>query len=316
MSPHNTVLVLGGNGHLGQAVIRQLISQSIHVISVSRSATQVVKGIDYIQGDLSQVEFVKSLRHKANVVIHCASPAYSHWKTQFLPMTDAIIQGFEHSETKLIYADNLYAYGQHSHALTETDAYLTTSTKGKIRAKAAQRLLDAHHKQMLTVSIARGSDFYGPNIKHALLGEGVFGAAVAEKSATYVGNLSARHSFTFIDDFARALILLALDHEREGEVWHVPNAPAISPREILHKVYQQVGAPLKITNVQGAIETGLSWIMPSLRAIQETRYQRDFDFVVNDRKFCRHFSFTPTSLDEGIAQTLAGWKLSPFTVAA
>ncbi len=46
------------------------------------------------------------------------------------------------------------------------------------------------------MTIARASDFLGPNISDALMRDNIFKAALEGKKALYVGNLDVLHSFT------------------------------------------------------------------------------------------------------------------------
>jgi nucleoside-diphosphate-sugar epimerase len=48
------------------------------------------------------------------------------------------------------------------------------------------------------------------------------------------------HTYTYIGDFARAMIILGEREEGLGQVWHVPNAPTISTREILNLLFAQL----------------------------------------------------------------------------
>jgi hypothetical protein len=48
---------------------------------------------------------------EAAVIYHCASPPYTKWPELFPPLTRSILGAAESSGAKLVFADNLYAYG-------------------------------------------------------------------------------------------------------------------------------------------------------------------------------------------------------------
>jgi hypothetical protein len=73
-----------------------------------------------------------------------------------------------------------------------------------------------------------GVRLFGPHVLVSQAGERLFGAAVAGKPASVLGDPDAPHTFTFIDDFASALVTLGAREEALGEVWHVPSAQTLS----------------------------------------------------------------------------------------
>ncbi|MDQ0196849.1 hypothetical protein [Paenibacillus wynnii] len=48
------------------------------------------------------------------------------------------------------------------------------------------------------------------------------------KDCTVMGNPDKKHTYTFIDDFGKALVVLSQHEDAFGEVWHVPNAETVA----------------------------------------------------------------------------------------
>ncbi len=83
----------------------------------------------------------------------------------------------------------------------------------------------------IKVVIGRGSDFFGSLVKNATLGEMFFKAALSGKPANLLGNIDMPHTYTYIKDFATALVKLSENDKAFGQAWHVvPSAPTITTR--------------------------------------------------------------------------------------
>ena len=71
-SPFPPILVTGGTGTLGRAVIAQLTSRGLRARALSRHAHDDTELVEYVTGDLDTGEGVKAAVHGVLLVIHCA----------------------------------------------------------------------------------------------------------------------------------------------------------------------------------------------------------------------------------------------------
>ena len=83
----------------------------------------------------------------------------------------------------------------------------------------------AHAQGRVEVAAVRASDFYGPGVENAALGDISFGRLARGASARVVGDPDQPHSFTYVPDVARALVSVAEADDAMGQAWNVPNAP-------------------------------------------------------------------------------------------
>ncbi len=105
--------------------------------------------------------------------------------------------------------ENVYLYGDtNGRPIREDLPYSAHTKKGRVRAQMAKDVLAAHHSSKVRAAIARASDFYGPSMLEPAAGDRMFGFAVKGKAASAEGNLDAKHSFTYIDDVGRTLVIL------------------------------------------------------------------------------------------------------------
>ena len=248
----------------------------------------------------------------AGVVYHCIGLPYPRW-TEFPSIAAGIVEGAASAGAKLVYADNLYAYGAVDRPMTEDLPLNAATKKGRIRAGIAQSLMSAHNAGKVRVAIGRGSDFFGPFATDAaMMGSRVFGRALAGKSAQAIGDPDRLHTYTFIDDFGKALVTLGERDEALGKAWHVPSAPAITTRSFVEMVYGALGTRTKLSTAPRFAIALLGRFDENVRELREMLYQFDRDFVMDSSRFESTFGTQPTPLDEAIGQTL-DWYRSRVT---
>jgi nucleoside-diphosphate-sugar epimerase len=118
------------------------------------------------------------------------------------------------------------------------------------------------------------------------------------------------HTYSFMDDTAAALLVLAEREAALGEVWHVPNAETLTTRRVVELVFQQAGtAPrLRVAPKLGILAVSL--VNPTMRAVRERLYQTQRPFVVDHSKYERAFGAAPTPTPEAIGRTLDWYRSS------
>ena len=152
----------------------------------------------------------------------------------------------EATGARLVSMENVYMYGRPAgRPLTEDRAYDAHTTKGQLRGRMARELLAAHHAGRVQVAIGRASDYFGPRGgAQSNLGDRVFPAALAGKTATVLGDPDQPHTYTYIPDIGEGLAVLGEHPDAPGEVWHLPNDPDTrTTRQLVDIVYRQAGQP-------------------------------------------------------------------------
>lgn len=300
------VSVVLGTGPLGVAVARQLVDRGKPVRVVNRGGgADVPSAVEVMAANLADPEQAQLACADARVVYHCASPPYHRWAELHPPLMDAAIAGAAKAGAKLVFGDNLYAYGPVDGPLTEDLRYGASGPNGRARTAIAEALMSAHGSGRIRAAIGRGSDFFGPHVHLSAVGDGVFARAVAGKRAQVLGNPNVPHSVTYIEDFARALITLGERNEALGEVWHVPCAPPVTMRQFVEIVFEEAGRPARM---RASPEWGIALAAlfnPTMRAVREQLYQHRRPWVVDSGKFERAFGWKATPLAEAIHATVA-----------
>jgi len=297
--------VIFGTGPLGMAVMRELVAlgEPVKMVSLSGKAT-VPSAVSVKQANVMNEDETKAIMKHAKVVFQCAQPPYQKWHELFLPFQEHIISGAIAAGAKLVVAENVYMYGQVNGSMHEGLPYTAVTKKGKVRADMSNRLLQLYQEGMLQVTMGRGADFFGPNVHHSSVGSRLFKPIVKGKACTVMGNPDKKHTYTFIDDFGKALVVLSQHEDAYGRAWHVPNDAAVTTREFIETAYRLAGFPANIQTMGKTMLRIGGLFIPAARESIEMLYQFENDFIIDSSLFSEWFGLTATPLEVAIAKTL------------
>lgn len=314
----NIHVVLGA-GPLGRATASALVKAGHVVRLVNRSGKLIdpPAGVELVAADLRAPDSFGPIVAGAAAIYFCAQPAYHRWPEEFPALQDAAIAIASKAGARLVVAENLYGYGPSDRPFTEDMPMAPTTRKGRVRAAMHATLMQAREQGRVTVSIARGSDFFGPHVDGSAVGARAFQALVKGAAVECLGDPNALHSVTFVEDFGAALATLGIDARAEGQVWHVPNAPAVSQRRFFEIAARLAERPLKLRKVGGLELSALGLFIPPVREMIEMQYEFEKPFVVDHTKFVAAFGDLSTPLEAALHKTIAWTKAAgPAAVGA
>jgi nucleoside-diphosphate-sugar epimerase len=305
--------VIFGSGPLGLAVMRELVRREKEVRVVNRSgkiagSESLPVGVEVIAADAYQPENTRRVCAGAVVVYQCAQPAYMDWVEKFPALQASILKGAGANGARLIVGENLYMYGEVVGPIHEELPYQAKTKKGQVRAQMAERVLEAHAQHKVQAAIGRGSDFYGPHVLGSSLGDRFFGALLQGKTASLVGRLDQPHTYTYIDDFGKALVMLGEREEALGGVWHVPNPPTLTQGELARLAFQTAGLSPKFNRMGRLMMTIGGLFIPEARETVEMLYEFERPFIVDSSKFIQAFGDIATPHKVGLQQTLTWYQ--------
>jgi len=303
-------VVFGATGAIGSAVVTELVHAGRNVRAVSRGG-KAPDGALGVAADVSDPAQAARAAAGASVIYHCASPPYTRWPQLFPPLTRSILEAAESTGATLVFADNLYAYGPVAGPLREDLPAVAGGRKGRIRVEMAAELLAAHRDGQARVVIGRASDYYGPHGTGSTAGETVFGRILAGKRPQWPGRLDQPHTFHYLPDIARGLLVLADRREADGQVWHLPAAPPLTAQQFFDMIAAAAGQPVPVhaSIVSPALLAVAGIFSPLLREMRETTYQFRSPFVIDASKFETAFGHPePTPHRDAIQRTVAWYR--------
>ncbi len=302
-------VVLGAGGGAGQAVVRQLVARGEPVRAVTRSGQgHWPDGVETHRADVADPGAAREACAGAAVVYHCVNVPYPLWTDALPPIMDSVIAAAGAADATLVYCDNLYAYGPVAGPITEDAPIRPEGPKGRLRARLAEQLLEAHTAGRVRATIGRGSDFFGPGATNTMAGQLVFPAVAAAKKAHWMGALDVPHSQNFVDDFARGLITLGTSPRALGEVWHIPPNGSPTGRELIEMAFAAAGTEPRIGLYRGWMVRLLALFSREMREIAEELYQFQQPWILDGSRFTRTFGdLDLTPMREAVAKTVEAW---------
>jgi nucleoside-diphosphate-sugar epimerase len=307
--------VVFGAGQVGSPLARILIERGHEVRVVKRSPGGIPSGAQPVLGDAADRTFCITAAEGATTVYHCMNPPYSTktW-TELIPryMTN-LIEAAACAGARLVALDNVYMLGKpNGKSLTDDTPMNPSSRKGEIRASAAQALFDAHRRGDVRATEGRASDFYGPGGRLTLLGDYFWPRVFKGRSGQVLMNPDVAHTYHYIPDVAAGLATLgAAPDEAFGKPWMLPCRPTETFRDLVRRLEQPLGGPIRLAVVPGWMQRAMSVFMPVLSEIREMEYQWEEPFVIDDSRFRKRFGVVPDDADRAAAATVA-WARAQY----
>jgi nucleoside-diphosphate-sugar epimerase len=230
---------------------------------------------------------------------------------------DNLIAAAGRAGARLVVLDNVYMLGRPAGRPLDEDTPLNPcSRKGEIRARAAQRLFEAHRRGDVIATAGRASDFYGPGGTLTYLGDQFWRPAISSKTVRVLVNPDAIHTYHYIPDVAAGLMALGCaGPDVYGRPWMLPCAPAGTMRELTARLSHKLGREIRLARVPRWTVRAIAIFVPILREVDEMLYQWDEPFVINDRRFRERFHQAPAGADDAAAATVT-WARQHYAPAS
>jgi len=243
MPTSRTVLVLGSQGRLGSAAVAAFSQSGWKVHAQARRGA--------LSLPLSNTAGLARAAEGASVLVYGVNPLYTRWDDELLLLARQGMNIAQHLGALFVLPGNVYAFGEGMPAVLQEDTPERPSTrKGELRQQLEAELAERAARGDLRSLVLRAGDFYGHGqgnwfdlfiVKH-----------LAKGRITYPGPLDVPHAWTYLPDFARALVALA----------EAADGPA---HERLHfPGHTLTGAELLAAIATAAQELG--WPQPQLRS--------------------------------------------------
>ncbi|HEV3190724.1 MAG TPA: NAD-dependent epimerase/dehydratase family protein [Polyangiaceae bacterium] len=303
-----------GFGAVGRETAALLSARGDAVRIVQRREPPKPKAPDGAVFQAADVEDREAiLRACANVdtVVCCVGLPYDSelWARAWPRAMSNLLDGCAASGARFVFADNLYMYGPQTQPLTEDMPLTTYGRKPRIRAEITQLWRKAHDAGQVRAVAVRAPDFYGPDVATSVISAYGVARLVAGKAALVPYPADNPHDFTYVPDFARALVtLIDAPDDAYGQAWHVPNAPTRTLREILTMAAERIGVAPRINVLPPALTAVLALFWKDIAEIREMKFQWNRPYVVNSSKFAARFWRDATSFESGLEATIAFYR--------
>ncbi|MBN2367063.1 MAG: NAD-dependent epimerase/dehydratase family protein [Calditrichaeota bacterium] len=305
--------VIFGTGPVGLAVMEELIGQGKDVKMINRSGhANVPEQVEVIGTDASDIKNTRDICKGASVVYNCTNVDYHRW-TDLLPeLHTAILEGAAYAEVPLVVMENLYMYGSSGgKPMTEETPYQAETRKGRVRTQMTVELFEAHRAGKVKAVSGRASDFFGPFVHLSMLGDQIIRPALEGKPANLLGNPDLPHTYTYISDIGKALVILGENEKAFGKPWHIPSPATVTTRQVVEILYRLTGHPVKFRAAPRMMVSILGLFNKQMRELKEMMYEFEEPFIMDDSSFRDTFGMEATPLEQALQEAIRWFRSTP-----
>jgi nucleoside-diphosphate-sugar epimerase len=241
-----------GTGQLGLAIMDALLQNNPNeeILLVNRKGkleTAVPKNVQLLAADVTDKKDMEKIAERSEVIFSCTDMPYQSWGEFYPAAASALAYALSKTNARLVFADNLYSYGNVAGAIMDENMpHKAKTKKGMIRAAVIDTLLNSGSEFNNRVAFVKAADFIGPRIHKGIFGTDFLNRLYNGKTISLFGKPELQHTFTYIKDFAVAMIQVGSATDTFGQVWHVPNAAPISPKQWVQLFEAATGKKAKL----------------------------------------------------------------------
>lgn len=313
-----TVLVIGGMGSFGAAIVNEHVEQGRPVRALVRDVPNAVRRFgsytkaNFHEGDVFDLQSLHEAARGCSVIYHAVGFPMSKMDPAMRVATENIITCAKEAGASIVFPGNVWGFGpQHGTRLAEIAEMHPDSKKGRLRRELEEMLRDATKRGDTRVLIVRAGDFFGPTVRNAYHDK-IFGAAIEGKGPLALGSLDAPHQFAYAPDLARVCIKLSDAIERliPFETFHFAGHTFDRQQQFYDKVIRCAeDESLKVKKMSWLALRGAGLVNKDLNELIELRYLWDEGVLLDDTRLRRVWpKFAVTPIEQAIARTLAAYR--------
>ncbi|KAF3888159.1 MULTISPECIES: SDR family oxidoreductase [Nostocales] len=248
------VLVTGGTGYIGSAIVNALQSAGHEVTGLVRSNASAQKleslGVRHLYGDLMQPETLVQAARQVDAVIHAASTGDEQMASTEQLAVETFLKALDGTGKTFIYTTGTWLLGNTGDRIANEETPLNPTPLIAWRSQLESRVLAARENQIRTIVI-RPALVYGR-------GGGIVAMLVQAGRqygvVQFVGTGENRWTLVHVDDLARCYVL-ALEKATAGSLFIAADDQVMTLREIAEAASYAAGIP-------GQIQ---SWVLEEAR---------------------------------------------------
>jgi len=250
------ILVTGGGGFLGSAIVRELRHSGYDVVSFSRSDHPALKnmGVPHICGDISDYYSLKESMKGCEAVFHVAAKTgvegnYKEFHRANVTGTENVLRACRECNIRYLVftsSPSVVFDGKDSEGKNESLPYARkyTAAYPKTKAIAERMVMNANSASLKTVSLrphliwGPGDPYYLPQLRERAKKGKLFilGRSPKLVDCIYIDNAARAHLLAFAQ-------LLRNPGQLEGKAYFISQAEPVPVSELMNKLLATCGIP-------------------------------------------------------------------------
>jgi len=303
--------IFGAAGGIGPHVAAELNRREIPFRVVGRrrarleAAFSAMPHAEIFDADLSDLRSASAAARGVDTIIYSVGLPYPSHQLHPELMRTTLDAAVAMQVRRLLLVSNVYAYGApRASRVSETHPREPETRKGRYRKEQEDLVLSADAKGQIDSTIIRLPDFYGPGADLGLANP-IFRAALAGKTANWIGPVNTPHEFVYVPDTGPVIVNLADCAEAYGHAWNFGGPGEINTVDFITRIYRAAGRAPKYRTAGRGLLKMIGWFSPLFRELPEMLYLQETPVILDDSRLLALLPHTrKTPYDVGIRQTL------------
>jgi nucleoside-diphosphate-sugar epimerase len=300
--------ILGSNGQIGYELAKELYNNyTTDIRLVSRNPKKINPSDQLVSADLLDFEQTKKAIETSEIVYFTVGlPMDSDlWESNFLKITNNVIQACKEAKSKLVFFDNTYMYPKDNTPQDENTKFFPVGRKSVIRSKMAELVVSEMENGYLEAVICRAPEFYGPNKTQSITNTLVLNKIKSNTTATIPVNKATLRTLIWTPDASRAMALIGNTPNAYGQSWHLPCDDPHTFQDMMHISEKILNKSLKYRVIHLWQFKIAKLFSKEIRELDELLPRYEVDNIFISDKFKKAFpDFNITSFETGIMQVL------------
>jgi UDP-glucose 4-epimerase len=260
------ILVTGGAGFVGGAVVRRLVDAGAKVTVLddlfTGQAETIPGAAQFVRGSVTDDALVSELVAASSLVFHLAARNIiastknpkDDFATNIGGTLNVLMAARQAGTERVVYASSTSVYGNpRSIPINEEDLIVPLSPYAVSKLGGEHYCLAFYESYGVPMSVVRYSNVYGPgqrpdNPYCGVVSKFLTNAFDGEPLQIHGDGLQTR-DFTYIDDAVEATLLAAIHPRAEGEVFNVGTGIETSVADLARMVGQATGRDVSVTSI-------------------------------------------------------------------
>ena len=249
------ILVTGGTGFTGKALVRRLIEQGHQVVALDYKEglkTQEIRdwGAEVVLGSVTDMDVVRRAVKGAEVVHHVAAafremdvPERHYYEVNVEGTRNVLQAALDAGVRKVVYCSTCGVHGNVDHPPAGEDAPIRPADYYQRTKWEAEPVAREFFERGLRTTILRPAAIYGPGDPERFF---LIFKRVAGGTFPMFGNGRTLYHPLYIDNLVDAFILAMEDGKGDGEAYLIADEQYIEIEDLVRRVAKSLGTEVRI----------------------------------------------------------------------